>query len=110
MDIRDGKKNALTLLLHREPPAACMPPAKAKPAEWYQTYARLAAVYGNARPVSATPVLQSRDASSRFQRSNRNPGVGYDGKRKKFTLMVRENGTPTPPPLTAAAAAAATLW
>lgn len=87
--------HALTSLVRREPPAACMPPAKTKPSEWFQTYTRLTSVYGNARPVSA-PVLQSRDASSRYQRSNRNPGVGYDGKRKKFTLMVMENGVDKP--------------
>lgn len=44
------------------------------------------------RPTSAAPVLQSKDASARYQRSDRNPGVGFDTKRKNFTLMVTENG------------------
>lgn len=34
--------------------------------------------------------------SARFQRSQRNPSVGYDTKRKKFTVMVVENGVDAP--------------
>ena len=48
------------------------------------------------RPTSAAAVLGGKDASARYQRSDRNPGVGYDAKRKKFTLMVVENGKDVP--------------
>lgn len=55
-----------------------------------------AAAGNGLRPTSATAALQSKDASARYQRSERNPGVGYDVKRKKFTLMVMENGMDVP--------------
>jgi len=40
--------------------------------------------------------MASRDALSRYQPSDRNPGVGFDTKRKNFTLIVVENGIDKP--------------
>lgn len=78
-----------------EPPEKARPPARANPAAWFGEYKRNNERYG-VRPVSAAATTQIKDALSRYQRSNRNPGVGYDGKRNKFTLMVLENGVNKP--------------
>ena len=76
--------------------SAVLPPTRSKPAEWFNDYIKNMEVYGSLRPASAAAALHSRDKSSRYQRSNRNPGVGFDEKRKKFTLMIVEDGVDKP--------------
>ena len=66
-----------------------------EPAPWIVDFKNMQDRLG-LRVQGGTAALISRDASARFQRSQRNPSVGYDTKRKKFTVMVVENGVDAP--------------
>jgi len=66
-----------------------------EPAPWIVDFKNMQDRLG-LRVQGGTAALVSRDASARFQRSQRNPSVGYDTKRKKFTVMVVENGVDAP--------------
>ena len=48
------------------------------------------------RSVRSLLKLTVCHCSARFQRSQRNPSVGYDTERKKFAVMVVENGVNAP--------------
>jgi hypothetical protein len=101
---RPGRPRPASCLAAHLAPLACgrAPPTPVDhgahhegPAEWYAAHKKTMQAHGLWRPASAA-ALQGRDASSRYQRCARNPGVGFDRERKKFTLMVVENGVDKP--------------